>query len=176
MEINGITSLQSLFVSRLDTLNHLLDVAEAHFDDDKSAWFGGRITADMLPLGTQVAFACNQPRHFSQWCAGNAVDNWDTEIVSIEDARRCIVETKTLLENINIADAQASENKLAEIKRIEVGEGAYLELPGASYVSEFLMPNFYFHLTTAYNILRMSGVDVGKRNFMMHLVPFVKQS
>ncbi|WP_258040836.1 DUF1993 domain-containing protein [Pseudanabaena sp. BC1403] len=43
-----------------------------------------------------------------------------------------------------------------------------------AYVNDLLMPNFYFHITTAYNIMRMSGAPIGKQDFMTHLVPFVK--
>ena len=46
---------------------------------------------------------------------------------------------------------------------------------GAGYINDFLIPNFYFHLVTAYDILRMSGLDLGKPDYMTHLLPFVKQ-
>ena len=60
-----------------------------------------------------------------------------------------------------------------KITRIDLGD-LYLELSGQSYVDDFLMPNFYFHLTTAYDIIRMAGVPIGKRDFMKHLVPFIR--
>ena len=68
------------------------------------------------------------------------------------------------------------DSKLKELTRIELGGDQYTELPGMDYVNEFLMPNFYFHLVTAYNIMRMKGVPLGKVNYMMHLVPLVKQT
>jgi uncharacterized protein len=63
---------------------------------------------------------------------------------------------------------------LEAITRIELGQGLYAELSGLAYVDEFLIPNFYFHLTTAYDIMRLAGAPIGKHDFMRHLVPFVK--
>ena len=59
-----LQQLQHIFVSRLDTLSHLLQVGEAHLPDRDL--INERLAPDMLPLGAQVAFACNQPRGFSQ--------------------------------------------------------------------------------------------------------------
>ncbi len=129
-----------------------------------------RLAPDMLPFGTQIAFTCNQPRNFALWCQGQAADNLSPEVTALKEARGHISSTQELLASINITDAI-----LSEIKRIDFGQGLYAELSGLSYVDEFLMPNFYFHLTTAYGILRMAEAPIGKRDFMMHLVPLVKQ-
>ena len=158
MEKHKITTLQNIFSSRLDTLSHLLKVAESHFAEDLESVLRLRIAPDMFPFGTQIIFTCNQPRNFALWCLEKPESNLNPDVASL----------KELLANINVIDT-----KLSEIKRVELGQGLYAELLGLSYVDDFLMPNFYFHLTTAYDILRMAGVPVGKRDFMMHLVPFV---
>ncbi|NJL91908.1 MAG: DUF1993 domain-containing protein [Coleofasciculaceae cyanobacterium SM2_1_6] len=170
MDNQQIIALQNIFSSRLDTLEHLLKVAENHFTDDMESLWQRRIASDMFPFGTQVAFTCNQPRNFALWCLGKPMDNLNPNVASLAEAHGYILETKELLASINITDAQ-----LAKTQRIELGQGVYLELSGRSYVDDFLMPNFYFHLTTTYNILRMAGAAIGKRDFMMHLVPFIKQ-
>ena len=169
MEKQKITVWQNIFSSRLDTLSHLLDVAESHFANNVEDLFGRRIAPDMLPFGTQIAFTCNQPRNFALWCMGQLDNNLNPDVISLTEARDHIFSTKELLASINITDA-----KLKEVKRLELGQGLYAELPGLSYVDDFLMPNFYFHLTTAYDILRMAGAPIGKRDFMLHLVPFLK--
>lgn len=169
MEKQKIIALQNIFSSRLDTLSHLLEVAESHFADDVESLLQRRIAPDMFPFGTQIAFTCNQPRNFALWCLGQSEDNLNPAVASLAEARGHISSTQELLASIDVADT-----KLSESKRIELGQGLYAELFGLSYVNDFLMPNFYFHMTTAYNILRMAGVPVGKRDFMMHLVPFVK--
>ena len=169
MENQKIIALHNIFSSRLDTLNHLLEVAENHFVDDLEVLWQRRIASDMFPFGTQIAFACNQPRNFALWCLGKSANNLNPEVKSFAEARDHISSTQELLTSINVADS-----KLLELNRIDLGQGLYLELSGLSYVDDFLVPNFYFHITTAYNILRMAGAPIGKRDFMMHLVPLLK--
>ena len=69
----------------------------------------------------------------------------------------------------------ASDARLDEIKRIGMGKARYCELPGDQYVSEYLMPNLYFHITAAYAILRMLGAPVGKADYMRYLVAHIRQ-
>lgn len=169
MQSQNISSIQTLFQSRLTTLEHLLQTAKTHFSDDES-FLKKRITADMLPFGTQIAFTCNQPRNFALWCDDKSTDNLDPGVTSLSQAYEHIANTKGLLVSINTEDA-----KLAEITRIDIGQDFYAELSGHAYVNEFLIPNFYFHLVTAYDILRMAGVPIGKRDYMMHFVPLLKK-
>jgi uncharacterized protein len=169
MENQKIKALQDIFSSRLDTLSHILDVAESHFADDVESLLQLRIAPDMLPFGTQIAFVCNQPRNFALWCLEQSASNLNPEVSSLVEARCHISSTKDLLTTIDVDDS-----KLSEINRLDLGQGLYAELSGLSYVDDFLMPNFYFHMTTAYNILRMAGASIGKRDFMMHLVPSLK--
>lgn len=163
-----ITDIQHIFQSRLDTLDHILDIGEKHLPDLDAA-LAARLAEDMYPLGTQIAFACNQPRGFSQWCAGEPIDNLSREVESLQQARSHIRETKALVDAI-----KAGDDNLDLLKRIGLGPGRYCELPGRQYVSEYLMPNFYFHITTAYAILRGLGVPLGKADFMTYLAPHAR--
>ena len=162
-----LQQLQHIFVSRLDTLSHLLQVGEAHLADRDL--INERLAPDMLPLGAQVAFACNQPRGFSQWCAGQPIENIDPAVPSLEAAHAHIAETRA-----RVLAIACDDGKLEETKRIGLGGALYCELPGHGYVSEYLLPNFYFHITTTYAILRMLGVPVGKADYMRFLLPHVR--
>lgn len=168
MATREIAELQRLFLSRLDTLSHILDVGEKHLPDFEAA-LRERLAPDMFPLGTQVALACNQPRGFSQWCAGQPVENLPRDVDSVAQARAHIAQTRALVANI-----QAGDDKLDQVKRIGLGPGRYCELPGHQYVSEYLLPNFYFHVTTTYAILRGLGVPLGKGDFMGFIAPYAK--
>jgi uncharacterized protein len=169
MENQKITVIQNIFSSRLDTLIHLLELAERHFADDVESLLQRRIAPDMFPFSTQIAFVCNQPRNFALWCLGQPPNNLNPNVASLIEAHGHISSTKELLASINVADS-----KLSELNRLDLGQGLYAELSGLSYVDDFLIPNFYFHITTAYSILRMAGAPIGKRDFMMHLVPSLK--
>ena len=170
MQSQTIDSIKTLFQSRLTTLEHLLKVAQTHFSGSE-LFLQKRNVADMLPCGTQIAFTCNQPRNFALWCEGKPMDNLNPEVTSLSQAYEHIANTQTLLTSINTGD-----EKLNESTRIDLGEELYLEMLGREYVSDFLIPNFYFHLVTVYDILRMDGVPIGKRDYMMHLVPLLKKA
>ncbi len=169
MSNQEIAEIQRIFTTRLDVLAHILDCGEKHFGD-----FGPvleeRLAPDMFPFGTQIAVACNQPRGFSQWCAGRPVENLPREVESLDLARSHIRDTKARVAAIAVDDA-----KLDQTKRIGLGPGRYCELPGRQYVNDYLMPNFYFHVTTAYAILRKLGVPLGKGDFMTYLGAHVRQ-
>ncbi|MGJ3254479.1 MAG: DUF1993 domain-containing protein [Elainellaceae cyanobacterium] len=169
MSSQNIESIKTIFKGRLTTLEHLLNSAQTHFNGSES-FLQERIAADMFPLGTQVAFTCNQPRNFALWCDGKPMDNLDPEVPSLVLAYEHITNTRELL-----SDVDTEDEKLSETTRIDLGQELYIEMSGSAYVNDFLMPNFYFHMVTAYDILRMAGVPIGKRDYMMHLVPFLKQ-
>jgi uncharacterized protein len=170
MQTRNINEIQRVFTTRLDTLEHLLSVGERHFSGE-DAFLGERLADDMLPFSAQVAFACNQPRGFSQWCAGEAIDNLKPDSLhSIAEARAAIAQTRQQVAGIAVDDA-----KLDETERIGLGPGLYCELPGHQYLADYLLPNLYFHVTTAYAILRKLGAPLGKPDFMRFLAPLVKQ-
>lgn len=169
MHNQSIDLIRTVFQSRLATLDRLLKLAQTHFGDEES-FLQQRIATDMFPFGTQVAFTCNQPRNFALWCDGKPANNLDPDVTSLAQAYEHIANTNELLLEISVGD-----EKLAEIARINLGESLYVELSGSAYVNEFLIPNFYFHMVTAYDILRMAGVPIGKRDYMMHLVPLVRK-
>lgn len=164
-----ISDIQRIFTTRLDTLDHILSLGEKHLPDIDTS-LKERLAPDMFPLGTQIAFACNQPRGFAQWCVGHATENLDPDVRSIDVARSHIQGTKTLLCAIHVNDS-----KLDEIKHTGLGPGLYCETPTRLYVSDYLIPNFYFHITITYAILRKLGVPLGKADYMGFLIPHVKQ-
>jgi uncharacterized protein len=104
------------------------------------------------------------------WAYCSQVATYPPDVTSFAEARDHIASTQALLARIDIDDT-----KLSEVKRMDFGQGMSIELSGLAYVDDFLMPNFYFHLTTAYDIMRMAGAPIGKRDYMMHLVPLIKQ-
>lgn len=157
-----------LFSSRLDTLTHFIDLAGAHFDDEE--FLSLRIVPDMLPLGTQIAYTCNMPHSYAQWMRGDEVTDLDPEVTSVQAARELIAATRKELAGVSDPEALPEGLKL-----MEFDGNRYMELTSEQYIHEFLLPNFYFHLVTAYNILRMNGVNIGKANYMAHLAPHVRQ-
>ncbi|WP_317932662.1 DUF1993 domain-containing protein [Halioxenophilus sp. WMMB6] len=170
MSNKEINELKRLFTTRLEVLDQLLTKAEEHFGDLEPL-LAERLAPDMYPLGTQIAFSCNQPRAFAYWAADREIENLPAEVPTKAMALAHLSETKALIAAIDIDD-----KKLEEIKRIVLSPEIYCELPGKQYVNDFIMPNFYFHITTAYAILRKLGAPLGKADFMAYLLPFVRHT
>ena len=170
MPSQKITEIKRIFTTRLDALEHVLRIGEKHFPD-ANAFMDKRLAEDMFPFSSQIVIACNQPRGFSQWCQGKAIENLPREEVqSAAQAHAVIAQTRDLVAGIGVDDS-----KLDEIKRIGLGPGRYCELPGHQYIDDYLLPNLYFHITASYAILRMLGAPVGKSDYMSFLEPMVQQ-
>ncbi|MCP9799761.1 DUF1993 family protein [Synechococcus sp. RedBA-s] len=94
-----------IFQTRLITLERILILGERALPDRDAALLE-RLAPDMLPLGTQIAFTCNQPRGFAQWCAGQPSTNLDPEVTTMAGARSCIEGTSALLAEIECDDSR----------------------------------------------------------------------
>ncbi len=169
-DAHEIDDIKRIFLTRLDALDHILTVGERHLPDMEAA-MQERLASDMHPLGTQVAFACNQPRGFSQWCAGQPVENLDPGVGTLALARAHIQQTKALVAAVDVPD-----RRLDDTKRTGLGPGLYCETSARLYVSDYLMPNLYFHISIAYAILRKLGVPLGKADYMTFLAPLVRRA
>jgi hypothetical protein len=163
-----IDSAAHIFDSRLATLEHLLQAGAAHLREDEASLLARRLAPDMLPLGTQVAFACNQPRNFALWVEGAPSDDLNPVVETMATALGHVQATRALLAGLRQAGAGMPVRK-----HLVLGEGLHADLTGEEYVADFLLPNFYFHVVTAYAILRGAGVPLGKRDYMLHLLPKV---
>ena len=87
MTVSRVDVAVRTFDSRLATLDHLLGVGLKHLREPDSAYFERRLAPDMLPLGAQVAFTCNQPRNFALWLEGFSADDLDPKVDSLVLAR-----------------------------------------------------------------------------------------
>ena len=120
-----------------------------------------RLIADMFPLVRQVQAACDGAKFAAAYLAGReAPKHPDTEQTMLETRARirtCI----EYLDTLNAADFDGSDSRWISLKFMPDKE-----IAGSDYLLEMAIPNFYFHVTTAYDILRHNGVDVGKRQYI----------
>lgn len=158
------------FDSRLATLAHLLKLGAARRNEVEADYLSHRLAPDMLPLGTQIVFTCNQPRNFVLWVTGKESADLNPRVETLAVAEQHIADTRTLL-----ASHLSAEGELPARKHLELGADLYADLTGRDYLEDFLLPNFYFHLVTTYAILRNLGLPVGKRDYMLHLLPKVQE-
>ena len=155
--------------SRLTTLEGLIAKAEAH--EAGEALLEARLAEDMHPLATQIKFVTNIPGDTAKRL-GVPENEWSMEPpASFADAKALIAQTMEMLDGISAEDLPAPDARV----EFAIGDGAFnFEMSAEEYVREFSLPNFYFHLSMAYAILRMKGLAIGKSEFIPHMAKYFK--
>ena len=149
------TSVYTVFDQTLAMLDGLLAKAEA--DERGDALLAEKLADDMLPLATQVRFVGHQVTNTLNRLAGGGCAHAETDPTTMADARAHIADLRAMLAN------HAPESWLKSDTRVEYNAGSdYLFASEAhEYTRDWVIPNFYFHVTTAYAILRSKGLNLG---------------
>jgi uncharacterized protein len=153
------------FANTLKNLSALLDKAQAHCEAkkiDPLAITSFRLFPDMFPLTRQVQIACDQAKGAVARLAGVEPPKHEDTEQSFADLQARIAKTLDYVESVKAAQIDGSETREVVLKQ-RAGE---LRLKGLEYLFNHAYPNFYFHLTTVYNILRHNGVELGKKDFV----------
>lgn len=155
-----------VYQRQLTAISKVLDKASAWATAkkvDEAVLVGTRMTPDMLPFSRQVQIACRFAEESTARLAGAEIPK------APENAEKTLADLRAriaaVLSYIGGFKAEQIDGSDAKETTITVG-GNPLTLKGAQYLEHFAMPNFYFHCTTAYAILRQSGVEIGKRDFI----------
>ena len=153
------------FANTLRNLSAILDKAQAHAEARKldPAVLGGlRLIADMFPLSRQVQIACDTAKGAVARLAGVEIPKHEDTEQTIPELKARIARTLDFIGSVPAARIDGSEGREVVLK-MRSGEQKYT---GLQYLAGHALPNFYFHVTTAYNILRANGVDIGKRDYI----------
>ena len=153
------------FVNMLNNLSALLDKAQAHAEArkiDPAALTAFRLYPDMFPLTRQVQIACDAAKGAVARLAGMEIPKHEDTEQTFADLKTRIAKTVEFIQSVPASKIEGSEERAVTIKL----RGQETTFKGAPYLLGFAWPNFYFHVTTAYNILRHNGVEVGKRDFL----------
>lgn len=154
-----------VFVRGLKVLKSLLEKGAAHAAEaglDPTTLTGARLAPDMLDLIGQVQRASDTSKLSVQRLSGVAAPAMPDNESSFEDLAKRVADTIVYLESVPPAALEGAEQRTVELS----AGAATRTFTGAAYLLEFGIPNFYFHLTTAYDILRSQGVKVGKLDFI----------
>jgi uncharacterized protein len=152
-------------VQMLNNFSAILDKAEAHAQDRKiesEVLLNYRLAPDMLPFIRQIQIAADLAKGAAARLAGVEVPKHDDTEKTFADLKARITNTVTFVQSIQPSDIDGSEGR--EIN-LTLGEHK-MNFKGQPYLVHFVLPNFYFHCTTAYDILRLCGVELGKRDFI----------
>lgn len=154
-----------VFAQVLGALVKVLDKGEAYAAAkkvDPAVLLGARLACDMFPVSKQVQIACDFAKGASARLAGVEVPSWPDHEKTFAELKERLRKTTDYVLSFKAADIDGSEERAITLK---VG-GSPLMMTGQPYLLLFVMPNFYFHATTAYAILRHNGVELGKRDFL----------
>ena len=153
------------FLKMLGNLTAILEKAEAYAAErkiDETVLLNWRLAPDMFPLTRQIQISADFAKGTTARLAGAEVPKYDDNEKSIAEIKQRIAKTVKFVEGLKRADIDGSEERDITLT---VG-GQELHFKGEPYLVHFALPNFYFHATTAYDILRACGVVIGKRDFI----------
>ena len=153
------------FVHMLNNLSALLDKAQAHIDArklDPSALTTARLFPDMFHLARQVQVSCDLAKGLVARLGGVEVPKHEDTEQTIPELQARIARTIAFIESVPQAAIDASADRDITLK---LGRQDYT-FKGVDYLLRFAQPNFYFHVTTAYNILRHNGVELVKKDYI----------
>ncbi|RWD89094.1 DUF1993 family protein [Mesorhizobium sp.] len=151
--------------ARLKALASVLSLAEQNATDrkiDPQVFLTARLAPDMFALTRQVQIATDHAKGAPSRLAGREVPKFEDNESSFEELHARIAKTLDHLATFSAADLAGSEERTIELRLA----GREVSMSGLQYLLHAAMPNFYFHVTTAYDILRHNGVPLGKAIFL----------
>ena len=154
------------FEIMLNALSGVLDKAEAFAKAKKiedAVLLRSRLAPDMFDLTRQIQVATDQARRGSARLAGTEAPKVEDNETTIAQLKDRIVKTVAYIKTLDRKAIDASADK--EIV-FPLGPEKKGHMKGDDYLNQFMLPNFYFHCSAAYAILRHLGVDIGKRDFL----------
>jgi uncharacterized protein len=154
-----------VFRHMMAALDGLLRKAEADAEArniDPQVFLQGRLAPDMLPFTRQIQIATDQVKGGLSRLAGLESPKWPDDEQTFADLHARIDKAVQYAKSFEPKQFDGAETRNIELKF----PNATLEFRGKDYLLSFVLPNLYFHITTAYLILRHNGVQIGKRDFM----------
>ncbi len=170
MSITMHSASVPVFVRMLGNLCTWLDKAEAHAQAkkfDSGVYLGTRLAPDMLPFTKQIQIACDGAKFCVARLGGVDAPAFDDGETSLAELRTRVQATIAFIESVPAAKIDGSEDKDVTIPRRD----GPMTMKGEAYLKHYAFPNFYFHATMTYALLRHNGVELGKTDYLMGVRP-----
>ena len=154
-----------IFTLSLNNLAAILDKAASHAEAkkvDPKVFAGSRLIVDMLPLSAQIQIACDTAKGAAARLAGVEIPKHEDTEATIAELKTRIAKTLDFIKTIRPEQLQGAESREVILQFPQTT----LKFTGINYLTNFVLPNFFFHVTVAYALLRKNGVDLGKRDFL----------
>jgi uncharacterized protein len=166
MPISMSSASVPIFTTMLRNLSHMLDKAQGFVDTKKcepSAITQYRLAPDMLPFTRQILIACDAAKNAVVRLSGVEAPKFDDKEATLQELKDRIAKTLDYLGSVPANLIDGTEDKPITFP---VGREATRTMTGEAYLKHWALPNMFFHVTTAYAILRHNGVDLGKRDYL----------
>ena len=151
----------------LRALSGMIDKAAAHGSD---AMLEDRLAEDMFPLAQQFRFAANMPGEALARLAGVEFTSRDANPTSFAEAKDWLAHSLAVVEGVGSGDFRPAEESFD----LALPNGMTFHLTAEQYARDWALPNFYFHVNTAYAIMRKNGVQLGKSDLIPHMGAYFK--
>ncbi len=154
------------FTRMLKNLAAMLNKAEAHAKSknfDVTTLLNDRLAPDMFTLMRQIQIATDHAKGAMARLANQVPEAIEDKEVTLADLQARIAKVIAIVESFKPEQLEGAENREISIKI----PGSELKFDGLTYLNSWALPNFYFHATMAYAILRHNGVELGKKDFLM---------
>jgi len=154
-----------VFIRMLTSLSAILDKAEAQAEAKKidlSALTKARLAPDMLPFTVQIQIASDTAKGCAARLGGIEVPSFPDTESTFPELKARIAKTIDFLKSVKPEQIDGSEQRDVTLKQ-RTGE---LHFKGQNYLLSFALPNFFFHVTTAYALLRHNGIEIGKQDYL----------
>jgi len=151
--------------SMLQNLAAILGKADTHAASrkiDPSVFITARLAPDMLPLSKQIQIATDQAKGCAARLAGIEIPKFEDTETTFDELQQRIGKTISFLDSVKADQIDGSEERDITFQIHEMK----FDFTGQGYLLNWVLPNFFFHVTTAYDILRHNGVELGKRDFL----------
>lgn len=165
MSISMYQTAVPVFVRALGNLKHVLQLGHAHAKEKKvedSVMLQSRLIADMLPLVKQVQIATDMAKNGVARLAGVDPLKFEDNETSFDELYSRIDRAVDYIKSFKAEQIDGSETRAITLQ-MRSGE---VKFEGQAYLLHFVLPNMFFHCTTAYNILRVAGANIGKNDFL----------
>jgi uncharacterized protein len=154
-----------MFTLTLTNLSAILDKAASHAEAkkvDPKAIPQARLIVDMLPLSAQVQIACDTAKGAAARLAGIEVPKHEDTEATLAELKARVAKTLEFIKTVKPDQLQGAETREIVLQFPQTT----LKFNGLNYLTNFVLPNLFFHVTMAYALLRKNGVDLGKRDFL----------
>ena len=166
MTISMHSASAPIFVKMLQSMLRWLDKAQAHAQArkfDAANYLGLRLAPDMLPFTRQIQIASDAAKACMARLAGVEVPKWEDNEQTLDDLRARIRRTIEYVQSFDAAQVDGSESRPVTVP---VRNGEPLQYTGEDFLRQLALPNFFFHATTTYALLRHAGVELGKGDYL----------